>query len=192
MIERLLSLTTKRGLTGFWHSGHAPARTILRLPGGNSQMPELRSSAAGVLQYARDGSLAERISEQLRMSGHGVGPAERRSWERSLPILAQDLVDAGLGQVEILAEYQLPLTSKRVDAVLAGVHPHTGGDSYVVIELKQWSAATLYDEATNLVTVERVLRPRLHPGLQVAGYCDYLVDFLGALHDQPQAGVARR
>jgi hypothetical protein len=89
-------------------------------------MSELRTSAAGLLQYAADGSLADRIAEQLRMTGHGVGQAERRSWERSLPILAQDLVDAGLGQVEILAEYQLPLTSMRVDAVLAGVHPKAG------------------------------------------------------------------
>jgi hypothetical protein len=35
-------------------------------------------------------------------------------------------VDAGLGQVEILTEYQLPLTSMRVDPVLAGVHPKAG------------------------------------------------------------------
>jgi DUF2075 family protein len=150
-------------------------------------MSELRTSAAGLLQYAVDGSLADRIAEQLRMSGHGVGQAERRSWERSLPVLAQDLVDAGLGQVEILAEYQLPLTSMRVDAVLAGVHPRTGKDSYVVVELKQWSAANSFEESPRLVSVEHVSRPRLHPGLQVAGYCDYLVDFLGALHRQPHA-----
>jgi hypothetical protein len=68
-------------------------------------------------------------------------------------------VDAGLGQVEILTEYQLPLTSMRVDPVLAGVHPKTGGDSYVVIELKQWSAATSFDESPRLVTVEHVRDP---------------------------------
>src|SRR6185503_3634459 len=98
-------------------------------------MSELRTSAAGLLQLAASGTLADRISEQLRMSGHGVGQAERRSWERSLPILARDLVDAGLDQVEVLVEYRLPLTSMRIDAVLAGVHPRTGADSYVVIEL---------------------------------------------------------
>jgi uncharacterized protein len=150
-------------------------------------MSELRTSAAGLLQYATDGSLADRIAEQLRMSGHGVGHAERRSWERSLPVLAQDLVDAGVGQVEILAEYQLPLTSMRVDAVLAGVHPKTGKDSYVVVELKQWSAATSFEDSPRLVAVEHMSRPQLHPGLQVAGYCDYLVDFLGALHGEPHA-----
>jgi uncharacterized protein len=39
----------------------------------------------------------------------------------------------------MLVKYGLPLTSKRADVVFAGVHPRTGEDSYVVIELKQWS-----------------------------------------------------
>jgi hypothetical protein len=40
----------------------------------------------------------------------------------------------------VLVEYQLPLTSKRADVVLCGVHPRTGQSSYVVVELKQWRA----------------------------------------------------
>ncbi|GII23655.1 hypothetical protein [Planosporangium mesophilum] len=94
-------------------------------------MSELRTYAAGLLQYAKDGSL---------------------------------------GGVEILVEYQLPLTSMRVDAVLAGVHPKTGRDSYVVIELKQWSAASSFDGSDRLLNVEHTPRPRLHPGLQIAGH----------------------
>jgi uncharacterized protein len=49
-----------------------------------------------------------------------------RSWQSSLPVLAQDLSDAGLSDVEVLVEHRLPLTSKRADAVLCGVHPRTG------------------------------------------------------------------
>ncbi|MEU4422069.1 DUF2075 domain-containing protein [Actinoplanes sp. NPDC024001] len=118
------------------------------------------------------------------MSGHGVGQSERNSWARSLSILAQDLADAGLDDVEVLIEYQLPLTSRRVDAVLAGVHPESGADSFVVIELKQWSYATGYEDSDTLVDVEHVAGPRLHPGIQVGEYCEYLVDFLGLLSDQ--------
>jgi hypothetical protein len=81
--------------------------------------PLLRQSAANVSQLERD--LAERLAEQLAMSvGHRPAPAERRSWERSIPVLAADLVDAGLGSVEMLLEYKLPLSSKRADVVLAG------------------------------------------------------------------------
>jgi hypothetical protein len=116
-----------------------------------------------------------------------------KSWDRSLPVLARDLIDAGLDQVEMLVEYRLPLTSKRADVVLAGVDRRTGGDKYVVVELKQWSQADLYEQDEQLVLVEGAPGgPRLHPVLQVEGYCEYLTDFLGVLEDRPDAvrGVA--
>ncbi|MFJ1539925.1 DNA/RNA helicase domain-containing protein [Micromonospora chalcea] len=141
-------------------------------------MSAFRTSANGLLRYVQGGGLADRIAEQL---GHNVGASERRSWERSLPVLAQDLVDAGLGQVEMLVEYQLPLTSKRIDVVLAGTHPKTAEDSYVVVELKQWSRVESYEGSESLVLVEHAATPRLHPGVQVEDYCEYLADFLGVL-----------
>ncbi|MEU8189847.1 DUF2075 domain-containing protein [Micromonospora carbonacea] len=149
-------------------------------------MSAYRSSAAGLLRLTADDTLVEVLAERLRSGGHGVAPAEKRAWARSLPVLAQDLVDAGLGQVEVLVEYQLPLTSRRVDAVLAGSDPCTGDDSYLVVELKQWSYATAYEDSDTLVAVEHVRGPRLHPGVQVADYCRYLTDFLGVLGRAPQ------
>jgi hypothetical protein len=144
-------------------------------------MSAFRVSAAGLLRLATEGSLADRVAEQVWMSGHGVSRAERNSWSRSLSTLAQDLDDAGLHDVEVLVEYQLPLTSRRVDAVLAGVHPKSGEDSFVVVELKQWSYATRYEDSDTLVDVEHAAGPRLHPGIQVGDYCQYLIDFLGLL-----------
>lgn len=83
--------------------------------------------------------MAERLAEEMSIqTGHSPSPGERRSWERSIPSLRADLLSAGLDDVEMLVEYQLPLTSKRADVVLAGVHPGTGLPSYVVVELKQW------------------------------------------------------
>jgi DUF2075 family protein/DNA replication protein DnaC len=146
-------------------------------------MSAFRVSAAALLRLATEGSLADRVAEQVRMSGHGVSPSERRSWSRSLSILAQDLADAGLHDVEVLVEYQLPLTSRRIDAVLAGVHPRSGDDSFVVVELKQWSYATRYEDSETLVDVEHAAGPRLHPGIQVGDYCQYLIDFLGLLSE---------
>ena len=68
----------------------------------------------------------------------------------------------------MLIEYQLPLSSKRVDAVLAGVD-HEGEDSYVVVELKQWSQAELYESNDRLVVVEGMHRELEHPLLSGAG-----------------------
>jgi hypothetical protein len=137
---------------------------------------------------------SEVLAEHLRMAaGINASPAERRSWDRSLPVLAHDLVQAGLSQVEMLIEYQLPLTSQRADVVLAGQDRRTGGDAYVVVELKQWSHAELFEEDPELVLVEHMSGgPKLHPVLQVKGYCEYLSGYMSVLRDSQHAlhGVA--
>ncbi len=157
-------------------------------------MPLIRRSAASLAALADQNSLAEVMFEQmLHALGVRPSPSEARSWERSIPVLAHDLVEAGLGNVEVLLEHRLPLSSRRVDAILAGAHPATGAPSYVVVELKQWSDASLYEDDPALVTVNAYgHRPLLHPLDQVSGYCDYIVDFLPALGGNADliAGVA--
>jgi hypothetical protein len=141
-----------------------------------------RDSAVGVAAEALAGSLGMRMTEQFTYTyGHRPGAGEIRSWERSLPLLARLLDEAGLGQVEMLLEYALPLTSRRVDAVLAGVHPTTRQPSYVLVELKQWSGAVPVDGDPLLCEVDGYGRPKLNPLEQVRGYCDYLKDFNDAL-----------
>ena len=153
-----------------------------------------RASADALRSHAQAGRLAAQLAEQYAFAmGRRAADSEVRSWERSLPVLAEDLRDAGLGQVEVLAEYQIPLTSKRVDAVLAGVHPRTGKPSYVLVELKQWSQAEAHEEADDLCYVEAYGRhPVLHPSEQVRRYCAFLTDFTRALEheEDPIAGVA--
>jgi hypothetical protein len=152
----------------------------------------LRTSVRGF--SALEAHLAARIAEQMSIqTGRRPAPSESRSWERSLPALRADLVSAGLDDVEMLIEYQLPLTSKRADVVLAGKHPKTGLPSYVVVELKQWSAAASFEGSETLVSVEQYGRHAVtHPALQVADYCDYLASFTVMLAEQPHslAGVA--
>jgi hypothetical protein len=122
------------------------------------------------------------------LHGPRPSPAEARSWDRSIPVLANDLVQAGLGNVEVLLEHRLPLCSRRVDAILAGRHPVSGEASYVVVELKQWSGAELYEDDPSLVVIDGYgHHPRLHPLEQVRGYCEYLVDFMPALQSDTDA-----
>jgi hypothetical protein len=153
----------------------------------------IRRSAASLSAVANNGSVAELMFEQsLYADGWiaGPGPGERRSWDRSIPVLANDLVEAGLPDVEVLLEHRLPLSSRRVDAILAGRHPTTGAPSYVVVELKQWSEANLYEDDPAMVVIDGYGRhPRLHPVQQVSGYCAYLRDFLPALEGDGDAIV---
>lgn len=153
----------------------------------------LRESAAAALAQVHSKDLFLRLTDHfVNDHRHRPSDSEARSWEKSLPALLNVLMEAGLGDVHVLFEYQLPLTSKRVDAILAGVHPKTGEPSYVVVELKQWSQAEPDEDDGLLCRVEAYSRPVLNPIEQVRSYCDYLASFNGALADHPDrvSGVA--
>ncbi|MFE9834474.1 DNA/RNA helicase domain-containing protein [Streptomyces sp. NPDC005551] len=151
-------------------------------------------SARALFDQCSDGTLFERLERKYRsVLFQPPSSSERRSWENSLPALAEVLCDAGLDGIEVLIEQRLPLTSLRADIVLAGSHPRTGSPSYVIVELKQWSEARLVPGTDNLCLVARMgNRPALHPVAQVRRYCDYVQDFTNVLSDQKDAvaGVA--
>lgn len=153
-----------------------------------------RESAASLADRTQlEGRLADLLAENfLHRHGHWPHDSEVRSWDRSIPALTNALVEAGLGEVEVLLEYGLPLTSKRADAVLAYVHPVTGEPSYVVVELKQWSEAHPVEGDPLRCRIPSYPDPVLNPIEQVRGYCDYLVSFNAALEQAPDSvsGVA--
>ena len=151
----------------------------------------IRGTGPSISSLYESGSAIEQMTARM-LHEHGVrpGPGEIRSWQASMPVLANDLIEAGLSNVEILVEQKLPLTSRRIDAVLTGVHPQTGKNSYVLVELKQWSEAELFEENPELVRIDAYgNRPVPHPLTQVASYMEYLTDFLPGLNDQ-EASIA--
>jgi len=134
------------------------------------------------------GQAVPRLQQQYLVDlGYRAPMAEVRSWQASLPVLTGDLRDAGLAQVEVLVEHRLPLSSKRADAILCGVHPSTGEPSFVVVELKQWSGARAFPDDDELVLVDAYgEHPVLHPGRQVQNYVAYLRDFVRALSEREE------
>ncbi|MGM1059899.1 DNA/RNA helicase domain-containing protein [Saccharothrix sp. Mg75] len=147
-------------------------------------MALVRRSAQDLLDMAD--RLHTVLEEQARIQfDSGVGKAEVRSWRNSLPAFLTDVVDAGLGHVEVLLEHKLPHNPKRVDVVLCGTHPRRGTPSYVLVELKQWSSAEPVGD--DLVQVPHYPEPVLHPVEQVRRYCEYLVDSTPSLAEQPGA-----
>jgi uncharacterized protein len=154
----------------------------------------IRESAASIAAEIHSRALYFHLADRfIHALGHKPTSGEVRSWEHSIPALIHALLDAGLGEVEVMLKYTLPLTSKRADAVLAGVHPKTGEPSYVVVELKQWTEAHPVEEAPNLCHVPGMAAHQvLNPIEQVRGYCDYLARFNGVLdgHEDQITGVA--
>ena len=136
-------------------------------------------------------TLAEQMTFQI---GRRASPAECRSWERSLPALAADLREAGLGDVEVLVEYQLPLTSKRADVVLAGRHPRTRRPVVRRRRAQAVDAGRAVRGRAPSSSSSSTLRTRGRSctrSPQVRGYCEYLL----GLHSRPRTGrpdVARR
>ncbi|WP_030660340.1 DUF2075 domain-containing protein [Streptomyces rimosus] len=152
-----------------------------------------RGSAHEVAALAHEGSLPSQLRERF-VREHGCAPSasEVRFWGESISALSAVLLDAGLEQIDVMMEYHLPLTSKWVDVILAGVHPDSGNPSYVVIELKQWKSAEAVEGKPLLCRTGPSGRPMLNPIEQVRRYCDYLVSHNGALVGHPEriTGVA--
>ncbi|MGF6883463.1 hypothetical protein ABIA39_004877 [Nocardia sp. GAS34] len=151
-----------------------------------------RSSVQEVLNLSVEQQLSAMIAEHLGRTRRQRPSSEERSWNVSLPRVAHDLRAVGLGHVEMLIEYQLPESSRRADVILSGVHPQTGEDNYVVVELKQWSRAELAHNSDRIVRASSVPDEQLHPIDQVSAYCGFLTQYVEVLHDRPEAvhGVA--
>jgi hypothetical protein len=139
----------------------------------------LRQTASTLFEWSADDTLASRLAEQMRFQiGNYPSESERKSWKTSLRELNSILVDVGLGSLSVLVEYQLPYSSKRIDAVLIGSNPKTGSPTIVAIELKQWTHASSIEGSVDVVQIGAYgNRPVLHPVIQVKKYCEYLRDF---------------
>jgi hypothetical protein len=151
----------------------------------------LRGSVAVLGKQAAANQMVPHLTERFRMEfGRSPSRSEVLSWERSIPPLLGQLADAGLEDVEVLVEYELPRYNGRADVVLLGEHPK-GGPSCVVVENKQWSGVSLVDIEHKLVTVPGVPgQERSLPQVQVRGYVQHLQHFnryLGA-HPHSLAG----
>ncbi len=74
----------------------------------------------------------------------------------------------------VMLEYQLPLSSKRLDCIICG-RDAAKIDNAVIIELKQWERCEDAEGENEVSTwVGHAKRELLHPSVQVEGYKEYL------------------
>jgi uncharacterized protein len=67
----------------------------------------VRGSVAALAAQVAGNRLVPRLTEQFRFRfGYNPSQSEVRSWDRSIPALLDQLAEAGLGEVEVLIEYQ--------------------------------------------------------------------------------------
>ncbi|MBH0200337.1 MAG: DUF2075 domain-containing protein [Nitrospira sp.] len=114
--------------------------------------------------------------------------SEYRSWQQSSNYLKNSFDAATLAENRLILEYELPYSSRRLDALIFGADANRQ-DSVVLLELKQWSNENVTQaEAEGNVRVDfgRFTKEVAHPSLQVEGYHFDLKDFLKVFHDDPE------
>lgn len=139
-------------------------------------------------QFVEDATLnaiGEKIAasffEQYR---YRAPQSEVAAWQNSLRAMGNVVQHAGLDDQGVVVEWQLPLSSRRLDVMLTG-HDPQGQPHGVIVELKQWSSTEPTHVEECVVTfVGGRKREVLHPSAQVLGYRQYLADTHSAFTSQ--------
>ena len=130
--------------------------------------------------------IADRLREAFfAYYRYNPSPGEVNSWRNSLRAMKDVLDIASLHDHGILLEYQLPLSSRRIDCMVCG-RDENDADNAVIVELKQWERCE-QAEPDKLVRswVGGRQRDVLHPSVQVGQYRQYLEDTHLAFHEEP-------
>lgn len=102
--------------------------------------------------------------------------SEVRAWRNSLRAMADAVNLGSFDDHGVIVEWQLPLSSRRLDCMVTG-HDDASNASAVIVELKQWEDACPSDvEDCVRVNLGGGEREVLHPSRQVGNYERYLLD----------------
>lgn len=143
---------------------------------------------SGTSQNFIKDAIHNQIAEKLKSAflnyyRYNPSPAEINSWRNSLRSISQVFQYSDLNDHGVLIEYQLPLTSRRLDCMICGKDKNRG-DNAIIIELKQWDKCEEASGANEVLTwVGGGKREVLHPSVQVGQYKMYLEDTHTAFYD---------
>ena len=140
----------------------------------------MRLYAGTSTQFIQD-TVLNQIAEKLKgefFSYFRYNPSqyEINSWRNSLRAVSQVFQYANLLDHGVILEYQLPLTSKRLDCLICGKDSSKQKQA-VIIELKQWDRCKEANGDNEVATwVGGGEKDVLHPSVQVGQYKKYLED----------------
>ncbi len=140
----------------------------------------MRLYSGSARQFSED-TVRNQIADKLKTAffgyfGHNPGDGEIQSWQNSLRAMQGLLDHRRLLDAGVMLEYQLPLSSKRLDCLVTG-RDRGRRAAAVVVELKQWDRCESCLGENEVVTwVGGAYREVLHPSAQVGQYRQYLQD----------------
>ncbi|OPY34239.1 MAG: hypothetical protein A4E32_00511 [Methanomassiliicoccales archaeon PtaU1.Bin124] len=147
----------------------------------------MRLYSGSSLQFVED-TTQNVIAEKMRASffdyfRYNPSPNEINSWRNSLRAVSLIVSTSKLDDHGVVLEYQLPMTSKRLDFMICGKDEERR-ENAVIIELKQWEKSQMAEGENEVMTfVGGAQREVLHPSAQVGQYLMYLKDTHTAFYD---------
>jgi len=144
---------------------------------------------AGTSQQFLEDAVQNQIAEKLRLAFFGYfryypSHSELNSWRNSLRAVSMVFQYSKLNDQGIMLEYQLPMTSKRLDCLICGRDGDLR-DNAVIIELKQWDRCEEAPGKNEVISWVGGRRELLHPSVQVRQYKRYLEDTHTAFYEEP-------
>ena len=132
-----------------------------------------------------DDTIADNIDDAFFAHlGRHTSPNEKRSWKNSMQYMYRVMDTPQLPEdAGIAIEYQIPLTSKRIDFIIGG-NDEYGRGNIVIVELKQWEKAKLADKPDLVVTrFEHGEAETNHPSYQAWSYAYMLENFNSTIQE---------
>lgn len=132
-------------------------------------------------------SVHNRIADKLKLAYFATyrrepPRSEIGSWRNSLRAMSQVFEAGHFHDHGVLLEYELPLSSRRLDCLITGRNEQLR-DNAVIVELKQWEACREGDGENVVTFVAGDDRDVLHPSAQVGRYKTYLEDAQPVFHE---------
>lgn len=138
-----------------------------------------QNSKGGFIEDARSGLIADKVSEAFKnVNFSHSNEREYKAWHNSLMFMANALDDSEISNdCRLAVEYQIPLTSKRVDFLISGVD-EVGNNNVVIVELKQWEDC-IPTNRPDIVTAFTggANRNVCHPSYQAYSYAKIIENF---------------
>lgn len=144
-----------------------------------------QSNKSGFVQDVLLNQIDTKIHEAFYMHlGRHTSKSEVASWSNSMMYMNNVLADAEISdQAGISIEFQVPLTSKRVDFIITGLNEKKK-EQVIIIELKQWSNAVLTSKDAIVKTwVGGTERELSHPSYQAWSYAALIQNFNQTVQD---------
>jgi len=137
------------------------------------------TSKKGFIDDVFNGRIADEIDQAfVTHLGRHTSPNEVRSWKNSMMHMSNVINTPDIpNDSGIAIEYQIPLTSKRVDFIISGLDENRKRN-IIIIELKQWEQAKLSHKSGVIKTrFQHGEHETAHPSYQAWSYAYMLENY---------------